>query len=44
MDDGFMCLIIENTKLTDAGEYSCLAANDAGSAVTSAWLSVTGWL
>lgn len=44
MDDGFVCLIIENTQLADAGEYSCLASNYAGSTVTSAWLSVTGWL
>jgi hypothetical protein len=44
LDDGFVCLIIENTQLTDAGEYSCVASNDAGSTVTSASLSVTGWL
>lgn len=44
MDDGFVCLVIENCKLTDAGEYSCVASNDAGSTVTSAWLCVTGWL
>jgi len=42
-DDGFVSLSIENCQQTDAGEYSCLASNDAGSAVTSAWLSVTGW-
>jgi hypothetical protein len=44
LDDGFMCLVIENCQLTDAGEYSCIASNDAGSTATSAWLCVTGLL
>ncbi|XP_021922834.1 triple functional domain protein-like isoform X3 [Zootermopsis nevadensis] len=42
LDDGFMSLVIENCQLTDAGEYSCVASNDAGSSVTSAWLCITG--
>jgi hypothetical protein len=44
LDDGLVCLVIENCQLADAGEYSCVASNDAGSSVTSAWLCVTGLL
>jgi hypothetical protein len=42
LNDGIVSLAIENCQPTDAGEYSCLASNDAGSTVTSAWLCVTG--
>jgi len=42
MNDGVVSLEIESCQPTDAGEYSCLASNDAGSTMTSAWLCVTG--
>jgi hypothetical protein len=44
LNDGVVSLAIENCQSTDAGEYSCLASNDAGSAMTSAWLSIAGLL